>query len=223
MKKHGFVSDNSKLIEEWDYEKNGNLKPEMFTAGSNEKVWWKCKYCGHNWQVQINGRTPPKNSGCPRCAIDKHGKTFHKNYLEQKGSLLYSNPKLAEEWHHLKNTIPINDITEGSPKNVWWLCKICGHEWLSSPNNRSKGVGCPCCYGRVPKSGVNDLETLYPNIAKEWDFDNNKKIKPNMVKPGSGKKVWWKCKVCENSWQAIIRERVRGHTKCPNCKKSQDK
>jgi len=99
----------------------------MFTAGSNEKVWWKCKDCGHNWQVQINGRTPPKSSGCPKCAIDKSGETFHKNYIKKKGSLIDVNPKLAEEWHPTKNPFSIQDITSCSPKNVWWLCKKCGY------------------------------------------------------------------------------------------------
>ena len=31
------------LIEEWNYEKNGLLKPEMFHEHSNESVWWNCK------------------------------------------------------------------------------------------------------------------------------------------------------------------------------------
>ena len=217
---NSFATSYPDLIKEWDYEKNGKLKPEMFTAGSNEKVWWTCSKCKHEWKTQINWRTPPKNTGCPKCAIDKHGKTFHKNYLEQKGSLLYTNPKLAEEWHPYKNIISINDITEGSPKDVWWLCKKCGYEWISSPNNRKKGSGCPCCYGRVPKQGINDLETLNPEIAKEWDFDKNIELMPNNVKPGSGKKVWWKCNVCGNSWQAIIRNRVKGINNCPYCKKN---
>lgn len=211
------------LIEEWNYEKNGNLKPEMFSVGSAEKVWWKCKVCGHNWQAPINRRTPPRNSGCPKCAIDKSGETFHKNYIKKKGSLIDVNPKLAEEWHPTKNSFSIQDITSCSPKNVWWLCKKCGYEWISSPNNRSKGVGCPCCYGRVPKPGVSDLETLYPNIVKEWDYDKNIGIEPSMFKPGSGKKVWWKCQICGNSWQAVIAEKTKGRKKCPKCKNSQDK
>lgn len=209
-----------RLVEEWDYEKNGNLKPEMFTAGSNEKVWWKCKVCGYNWQNTINARTPPRNIGCSICGKDKRGKTFHMNYLKRKGSLLETNPSLAEDWHPTKNTISINDITESSPKKVWWLCKKCGHEWFTSPNNRSRGIGCPCCYGRVPKQGVNDLETLFPEISKKWNYEKNKDLTPNMVKPGSGKNVWWKCNNCKYEWQAIIREIVGGRKKCPNCKNS---
>ena len=34
------------LAEEWAYEKNGDLKPDMVAPFSAQKVWWKGK-CGH--------------------------------------------------------------------------------------------------------------------------------------------------------------------------------
>jgi hypothetical protein len=44
------------LIKEWDYTKNGNLRPEDFTYGSHRKVWWKCDQ-GHSWDAIIKNRT----------------------------------------------------------------------------------------------------------------------------------------------------------------------
>ena len=32
------------LAKEWNYEKNGGLKPEDMSCGSNKKVWWKLPY-----------------------------------------------------------------------------------------------------------------------------------------------------------------------------------
>ena len=32
------------LAKEWNYEKNGDLKPEDVSCGSNKKVWWKLPY-----------------------------------------------------------------------------------------------------------------------------------------------------------------------------------
>ena len=51
------------LVEDWDYEKNGALRPEMFGIHSNETVWWKCQTCGHEWEAVIRNRT--KGHGCP--------------------------------------------------------------------------------------------------------------------------------------------------------------
>lgn len=56
---------NPTLAEEWNYEKNGTLTPDQVTAGSNKKVWWKCKF-GHEWEAMIGSRS--KGHGCPFCS-----------------------------------------------------------------------------------------------------------------------------------------------------------
>ena len=42
-KESSLLFTDPKTAKEWNYEKNGRLKPENFTANSNKKVWWKCK------------------------------------------------------------------------------------------------------------------------------------------------------------------------------------
>ena len=56
------------LASEWHPTKNGNLTPEMFTPGSNERVWWLCEK-GHEWKTKICHRC--SGSGCPECYRDK--------------------------------------------------------------------------------------------------------------------------------------------------------
>ena len=55
------------LIKDWDYIKN-ELLPENCTAHSGRRVWWKCHYCGHEWQTSINNRTTNKHN-CPSCTM----------------------------------------------------------------------------------------------------------------------------------------------------------
>ncbi len=203
------------LVEEWNTEKNGNLSPEMFGINSNEKVWWKCSKCGHEWKTSIIHRGGKRNSGCPECAKERKGKTFTKRRVAERGSLAEKNPALAAEWHPTKNgNLKPADITEKHFANVWWLCPKCAYEWEASPNNRSKGVGCPCCSGRVPKIGFNDFKTLYPEPAAEWNYERNEGLKPEQFLPKSGKKVWWRCAICGHEWETEIRNRTNGHG-CP--------
>ena len=61
------------ISKEWDYNKNGDLKPEMFFPKSGKKVWWKCKQ-GHSWLASIDSRTKRKHN-CPYFAIKKRLKT----------------------------------------------------------------------------------------------------------------------------------------------------
>ncbi|MBR6101149.1 MAG: zinc-ribbon domain-containing protein [Ruminococcus sp.] len=37
----------------WNYEKNRE-KPDKYTVASNQKVWWKCDKCGHEWKSAIS-------------------------------------------------------------------------------------------------------------------------------------------------------------------------
>lgn len=67
------ASDNPKLINEWNYEKN-TLSPSEYSAHSKEKVWWKCSQ-GHEWQASISNRNHKKYpTNCPYCAKLKRSK-----------------------------------------------------------------------------------------------------------------------------------------------------
>ncbi len=218
---HSLADERPDVAAKWNYEKNGNLYPNMFSVGSREVVWWKCKDCGHEWRTSISHMTRKGRYGCPLCSRFLRGRKFTKEMANKIGSLAKTLPELAKEWHPTKNgNLTPNDITAGRFKPVWWLCPKCGHEWQSSPNNRKKGIGCPCCSGRVPKIGHNDLETKFPEIAQEWDNEQNFPLKANEVLPGSGRKVWWKCSQCGHTWKKEVRLRVKG-SKCPKCSKNQ--
>ena len=54
MKK--LLSEYPELLREWHPTKNGELKPEDFTHGSGEKVWWLCPK-GHDYDAVIGSRT----------------------------------------------------------------------------------------------------------------------------------------------------------------------
>jgi hypothetical protein len=53
------------LLDEWDYEKNGDFRPDMIVSGSSLVAHWKCKR-GHTFATPIVRRTYG-GSGCPKC------------------------------------------------------------------------------------------------------------------------------------------------------------
>jgi len=193
---------NPELAKEWDYEKNGNITPDNVTAGSEKKVWWKCKK-GHEWQAIVYTRN--KGIGCPCCSGKKASK---------ENNLLIKNPELAKEWHPTKNgKLTPSAVTAGSGKNVWWKCKK-GHEWQASIYSRNHGTGCPYCANKRI-GDKNNLLILNPELSKEWNYDKNGDLTPEKVGAGSSLKVWWKCKK-GHEWQAIIYSRNSGIS-CPCC------
>ena len=125
---------------------------------------------------------------------------------------------LLVDWDYEKNSrdgyFP-NKITFGSTIKVWWKCKH-GHSWQASPNNRSKGQGCPVCSGKKILVGYNDLRTLLPDVAAEWHPEKNMGLTPEDVTHGSHKLIWWKCSVCQHEWKTSVSNRAAGKG-CPAC------
>lgn len=125
-------------------------------------------------------------------------------------------PDLIDEWDYEKNGIytPYN-VAVCSNKKFWWHCKN-GHSWMATANDRTrKNSSCPYCARSRYLRGFNDFETLYPDLAKQWDYEKNGDKKPGDYTPAAGDKVWWKCEK-GHSWYASIRCRTNGNG-CPFC------
>lgn len=137
----------------------------------------------------------------------------------EKGSALADlNPSLASEWHPIKNgTLTPFDVSPGSGLKVWWLCSQ-NHEWdatIDQRNIRNIAQSCPFCSGfRVAES--NNLKSVAPYLAAEWNFKRNGKLLPDHVKKFSNKNVWWVCKY-GHEWKANISDRFGKNQKCPYC------
>ena len=68
-------------------------------------------------------------------------------HMTKKESLATKYPEIAKEWNYERNgNFKPEHIAPKSSKKVWWKCIKCGHEWLTDPNHRSRGQGCPKCY-----------------------------------------------------------------------------
>lgn len=77
------------IAAQWHPEKNGELTPDMVTAGSKKRVWWICAD-GHVWRAIVCSRTGKRKHGCPICGGRFHMKTSLNVYLATSDSSTYS-------------------------------------------------------------------------------------------------------------------------------------
>ena len=197
------LTTNPNLAKEWNFDRN-ELLPTEVTYGSTKKIWWRCKR-GHEWQASVNSRY--NGNGCPYCS----GQKILKGYND----LATLRPDLAQEWNYIKNdSLTPDKVSRCSKKKVWWKCGK-GHEWKATIYNRLNGSGCPYCSGYKSIEDINDLATLRPNLAQEWNYIKNGGLTPNKISLGSGKTVWWKCNK-GHEWRDSIWHRSMGRG-CPYC------
>lgn len=343
-----YLSEIKDLMQEWDWEANADLDPTKLTIGSSQKIWWKCKVCGHSWKASVNDRVS-KSSGCPNCAkhirtsfpeqaifyyikklypnsisqykpkflnkmeidifipelktgIEYDGAHWHNieglaheekkyNFCKNAGikliriiekdlaflshtadckillpntdctklkkleiairtlifildnshtfadidlkrdeihirkmykgypknSLSTSAPEIAKEWDYTKNgkLIPLN-VSQFAQCKVYWICSKCGKSFESTIANRTfNKSGCPYCSHRRVLTGINDLATQYPELAKQWHPTKNENLIPSEVFSHSNKKVWWLCSK-GHSFLQNVHNRTEGQ-KCPYC------
>jgi len=119
---------------------------------------------------------------------------------------------LIKEWDHRKNTLLPENLSVGSRKEAWWLCKK-SHSWLAKIYRKTK---CPYCEKRLVCKD-NCLSTTHPELASEWHPDKNYQLTPQNFTMRSGKKIWWTCQnESVHEWEMAINKRSRG-SGCPHC------
>ena len=158
-----------------------------------------------------------------RCTIAVDLENDRKNILSSYQIKVIENslgklfPEIAKEWDYESNMDMTPFVFSAySNEMVDWKCKK-GHKYSSTISSRTQQkCGCPYCSGHKVWIGFNDLETIRPELAKEWDYEKNYPLLPSQFTVGSGQKVWWKCKY-GHEWDEIISSRTKRQTGCPYC------
>jgi hypothetical protein len=123
-------------------------------------------------------------------------------------------PDLVLEWSYELNAESPSNVYIASTKEYFWEGD-CGHSWNQRLSNRLRGFGCTVCAGKDVVVGVNDLASLFPEIAQYFHPLKNEKTAEEFI-AGSSQKVWWYCDL-GHEYEACITNKTRHNTGCPIC------
>lgn len=196
-------SQYPQIAAEWDYERNGDLRPEHFTYGSSEEVWW-CITTPHpvtgkpvklHWQHPIKKRVS-RGDQCPFLS----GRAICVGFND----LATTHPKLAQEWDYDANKLTPEEVTRKSNTVAHWkkyhldvrTGRLYCFRWESEIASRKDDASdCPYLCGKKIMQGFNDLATTHPHLAEEWHPTLNGDLKPTDVTYGSKTPVWWRVNI----------------------------
>ena len=243
---------NPELAAQWDYEANKGLvdrngndisTPDKVTPSASQIVGWKMpyddpvtgKHYEFKWQATVVGRNI--SIGCPYLS----GKAVWPGFND----LATRNPELAAQWDYEANKGLVdrngNDIstpdkvTPSASQIVGWKMpyddpvtgKHYEFKWQAKVANRNSGNNCPYLSGQAVWPGFNDLATVDPDLAAQWDYEANRGLTdnkgndistPDKVTASSVYDVGWKMpyddpktgKHFDFTWQARIASRNNG-------------
>lgn len=257
------------IAKEWDYEKNGELKPDEVTCHSSQKVWWICPN-GHSYKSSVSHKVDGR--GCPKCSKEKSisfpekaivyylnkiddeiiesyqpeflngkeidifikkmnigiefdGANWHKDITRdlEKNKLCFENGinlyRIRENKCPILNStskdifVEMNDNYKSLDKVIYNLIKELYKEELNVNIDQDRmEILRLVSYTIKQKS----LEILFPEIAKEWDYEKNRGLLPSQFYATSGRKVWW---ICDkgHSYDCTISHRTVENNGCPYC------
>ena len=139
--------------------------------------------------------------------------------LQEIKDIFYDNNlKFNRKWKFVK--------AEFRYKKSWIVFFICdkGHKSKKRYIEFKKDIGCGLCGLRGHNNQTKvifekSFKYLFPDKAKQWDYEKNKKSKPEDFFPYSNKKFNWKCEK-GHKWKAAIADLSRatgnGCNKCTN-------
>ena len=162
----------------------------------------KCTLCSREFTTTQSS----VKSGAVKCACKKG----------PRNPLAECHPDLYRQLHLTKNIgLDTAKVGTGTRQRLWWQCSE-GHEFQSSPAARIAGnSACPVCSGAKIVSGVNDLETLDPELFRELVTNSRESAGP--IHPFSNKKYLWLCKKNpKHVFEASVYSRKSGRA-CPYC------
>lgn len=149
--------------------------------------------------------------------------------------------RLLDEWDWEENFkegfhLAPCDLHALSAKKVLWRCSECNNVFRQAINLRvSEGQGCPLCGkkngGKKNRQRALDRgSALYDwcgrngergeRLLQEWDTEKNLEefnVTPKDIVYSFGKKVHWKCSLCNASFMCTVDHRTVCGTNCTKC------
>jgi hypothetical protein len=155
------------VASQWHPTKNGSLKPSDVTSGCGKKVWWLCpnkcpEGCLHEWEAAVYSKCA--RNICAFCSNRAISCTH--------ASLIGTHPKIASEWHPIKNiALKPSGFTSGSGEKIWWKCHK-GHEWNAAIYSRcGNNSGCPSCKHKTEDKLNKYLLSRFTDVESQYRAD----------------------------------------------------
>ena len=224
----------------WIVEKNNGLTPrDIIKSNQNNKFWFQCDLCCHNFQAKLNHITSSNGTWCPYCSNHKMCDDITCSFCVSKSFEGFEgktkNGKLKKDCWMIEqnNGLTPRDVFLTTNKKYTFQCDCCPHIFTSTLNSitRQEGTWCPYCSSQTIckssdcehcfKKSFASYEGKTPSGNLKIDYwikEKNNGLTPRDITKSNGKKFWFQCDKCPHSFQSDPAHMTRtGARWCPYC------
>ena len=191
--------------------KNGDITPRQVFRGSENKYWFNCEKCNHEFEIRPNTVTQKNEpQWCPYCS---NKKLCDSNSCQICFDKTFASHPKSKYWSSKNGEVTPRQLFISSNKKYWFDCEKCNHSFesqlcdITSKNNPS---WCPFC-ASPPKQLCNNencqlcFEKSFASHSKSqfWSSKNGE-IMPRQVFKGSENKYWFDCEKCGHDFESVI-------------------
>lgn len=168
--KKSFASSHRAIY--WNYELNGNIKPEDIFLQTSQAFWFNCDKCPHKFEKKIH-LIHTENSWCQYCS--------HDLLCDNKSCELCLNNSFASHpraiyWSKQNKTSPRNNFKRSNNKFLF-ECEVCNEIFKISLDSIGQGCWCSKCKNKTEQIVYIFLKTFYPTIQHGFSVSWCKNIK----------------------------------------------
>jgi hypothetical protein len=218
-----FASHSPSKASQWS-QKNP-IGPDRVPYGSQKKYWFECAKCDHQFETMV-GSITNMGSWCPYCSKKKRcvGQCHHCLSTSFRS---FDIDKVSQ-WSERNDSMPSQVSILCSQKYIF-SCKICKHDFMTSPNLVCRGHWCPFCANQkicsdgectvcIPKTFASFEDTIK---VSSWSVKNS--LPPNKVFKGSGLVVIFDCSQCNREFKSVLKHVSLDGCWCPHCASKRNK
>jgi len=156
----------------WNYEKNNGVKPREIFRCNNNKFWFFCIICKHDFDIDLDhashGRWCKYCKGNNLCD-DNCDFCFNKSFASYPKSMY---------WNYEKNNgIKPREVCKNSGKKFWFNCDVCNANFNKYLPDVTGGHWCPYCRNKTELKLFNILSSIYPTLIHNFSVEWCKNIK----------------------------------------------
>jgi very-short-patch-repair endonuclease len=145
-----------------------DISPRQIVKGSNQKCWFNCNNCSHEFEKNIHAITGEKDGWCPYCVNNKM--CYENNCLVCYNKSFASHEKV--KYWSAKNKENPRYLFKGNSNKYWFNCEKCELDFDTKLYNVNSGYWCPFCNNKTELKFYKIMKEMFPSILyqfkEEW-------------------------------------------------------